>query len=231
LLLLASGLATSAAARLSQTGAFSCAGLGTPSANATATSSAASIKTIAASTSSTLAPSATSLSSCPTDISAGSYQFPILIIPTSPEEGDHSFGNSSEAFISPINSTLFNFDIPYTGTCSLLFLFPYASSLDPSAGTYYFSGIEEELGEEGGLDFALLAGIANASTTYNTTPQVTKDYGKTVIIPGNNYTIATFSCSSGQSVTYSATSIANVELDYFQDKRPSPIGLYVVPCS
>ena len=113
----------------------------------------------------------------------------------------------------------------------MIFLFPYVSELDPSAGRYNFSGIEEEEGENGGLDFARLSGVASASTTYNTTPSVATDYGKTEIIPGNNYTIATFLCQSGTPVTYSGTSVGNVELDYFQDSAPEPIGLYVVPCA
>ncbi|TVY43964.1 hypothetical protein LSUB1_G001367 [Lachnellula subtilissima] len=70
---------------------------------------------------------------CPTDISSGIFQFPHLIVPTSPKSPDTAFGNSFKASISPINSTLFNFDIPttapYTGFCSLIFLFPYAQNL------------------------------------------------------------------------------------------------------
>jgi hypothetical protein len=160
-----------------------------------------------------------------------------LIIPTSPKAPNHTFGNSYQASISPINTTLFNFDIPSTApyaassSCALLFLFPYASSLAPSAGTYYFSGVEEEEGEHGGLDFALLQGIATSATTYATTPGVAQDYGKTEILPGNNYTVAVFPCQSGKTVTYAASSVGNVELDYFQNSAPSPIGLYLVPCA
>jgi len=194
-------------------------------------------------TSSSVSPTSTSApatvystsASCPTDISSGTFQFPHLIVPTSPEEPDNAFGNQYEAIISPANTTLFNFDIPpwspYTGTCALLFLFPYGTDLDPSAGRYTFSGVEEELGENGGLDFALLSGVANGGTTYHTTPGVAVDYGKTQIIPGNEYTIAQFPCQSGQTVTYSASSVGNVELQYFQDDAPSAIGLYIVPCS
>jgi len=170
---------------------------------------------------------------CPADISSGTFQYPHLIVPTSSEDPNYAFGNSYKAYISPINITLFNFDIPssYNGTCALLFLFPYGSDLDPLAGTYYFSGTEEEEGEHGGLDFALLSGVANVGTTFNSTPAVVKDYGRTEIIPGNNYTVAVFPCTSGKTVTYSGSSAGNVELDYFQDSAPSPIGLYVVPCS
>jgi hypothetical protein len=90
--------------------------------------------------------------------------------------------------------------------------------------------MEQEEGENGGLDFALLNGVAGPLTTYDTTPPVATDYGKTMVLPGNNYTIATFPCQSG-TTSYTVSSVGNVELDYFQDSDPSPIGLYIVPCS
>lgn len=205
-----------------RTGGYNCTALGRPDPTSTTTT--------------TTVPSATTSPNpvCPTDISSGNYQFPHLIVPTSPIDSNHSFGNSYSAYISPINTTLFNFDVPSSyasQTCALLFLFPFGSDLDPSAGKYYFSGIEEEKGEHGGLDFALLSGIANSGTTFASTPVVATDYGMTQIIPGNNYTIAKFPCAAGQAVSYSVSSRGNVELDYFQDSAPEAIGLYIVPCS
>jgi len=209
-----------------RTGGFGCSALGRPSSPSVPTATA---------TGSPVASTASPSAACPTDISAGTFQFPHLIVPTSPQVPDYAFGNSFKASISPVNTTLFNFDIPvdppYTGTCSLLFLFPYGTDLAPSAGTYNFTGIEEEVDEKGGLDFALLSGIANSATTFNSTPAVATDYGKTEILPGNNYTIATFPCHrSGTPVTYSVSSVNNVGLEYFQDDAPSPIGVYIVPC-
>lgn len=234
-----------------RTGGFNCTALGRPD-NSTSTASASSstVPTLLPTTlpatgtaatptvtpflTSSLSPSSTSSPSaaCPTDLSHGDFQYPHLIVPTSSKDGDHAFGNSYEAYITPINTTIFNFDIPptYTGTCSLIFLFPYKTDLDASAGGYTFSGTEAEVYEHGGIDFALLDGIASSTTTYNTTPKVLTEYGKTQVIPGNNYTIATFACQAGKTVSYSATSVGNVELDYFQDSAPMPIGLYVVPC-
>jgi hypothetical protein len=172
--------------------------------------------------------------SCPTDISSGEFQFPLLILPISPEAPDYSYGNSYVAYISPDNTTVFNFDIPeaapYTGTCALLFSFPYASQLSMSNSPFYFSGIEQEEGDHGGLDFALLKDVAGPELTYRTTPPVDVDYGTTEILPGNSYTIATFPCKSGES-SYSVSSVGNLELDFFQDSDPNPIGLYIVPCS
>jgi hypothetical protein len=155
-------------------------------------------------------------------------------LPISPEAPDYSYGNSYVAYISPDNSTVFNFDIPesapYTGTCALLFSFPYASQLSMANSPFYFSGIEGEEGDNGGLDFALLKAVAGPELTYRTTPPVETDYGTTEILPGNSYTIATFPCKSGES-SYSVSSVGNVELDFFQDSDPDPIGLYIVPCA
>ena len=168
-----------------------------------------------------------STNSCPKDISSGEFQFPHLIVPVSSEDPDHSFGNSYSAYISPINSTLFNFDIPsavpYNGTCALIFLFPFG-------GATYFSGTEEEEGENGGLNFALLIEVASANATYNTASGVELDYGRVEVDPGYNYTVATFFCDPGSTKTYEASSDGNVELDYFQQSGPNPMGLYIVPC-
>lgn len=174
----------------------------------------------------------TAAPACPTDISGKVFQAPHLIVPTSPQAPDHSFGNSYKAYISRTNSTLFNFDIPstptYAGTCALIFTFPWGSDSD---APYYFSGMEEEESEHGGVDFAMLSTYALATTTYHTTPAVQKEFGKLEMLPGNSYTIATFPCHGGKTLGFSATSVGNVELDYFQDDAPSPIGLWIVPCA
>jgi hypothetical protein len=207
-----------------RTGSFSCAAEGRPPASSSAAPTA----------SPTAPPTSSATQSCPTDLTGGVYQFPHLIVPTSSQAPTTSFGNSYTAHISSSNTTIFNFDIPagdpYSKTCALLFLFPFGSDLDPSAGQYYFSGIEGEEGENGGLDFALLQTYAKSTTTYATISQVATDYGKTEILPGNNYTIATFQCPQARTVGFSVGSVGNVELDYFQDSAPSPIGLYIVPC-
>jgi hypothetical protein len=212
-----------------RTGSFSCAAEGRPpSSSAAATASATAI-----STHPTQAATTSTALSCPTDLSGGVYQFPHLIVPTSLQAPNISYGNSYTAHISPTNTTVFNFDIPtgdtYNKTCALLFLFPYGSDLDPSAGKYYFSGIEEEEGEKGGLDFAMLQSAVYNGTTYSSIPPTATDYGKTLILPGNNYTIATFACPR-QATGFSVSSVGGVELDYFQDSAPSPVGLYIVPC-
>jgi hypothetical protein len=176
-----------------------------------------------------------SAASCPNDIRSGTFQYPHLIVPTSPQSPDHAFGNSYKAFISPTNTTLFNFDIPdqapYLGACSLVFQFPYRSQLAwHNEPTFYFSGLEQEVGSNGGLNFALLSGVADSSTTYNDIAPIDTNYGKTKIVPGNNYTIATFPCRAG-TFTYEVSSVGGIEFDFYQDSRPYAVGLYIVPCS
>ncbi|KAK6607590.1 hypothetical protein H4I96_03825 [Botrytis cinerea] len=194
------------------TGGFSCAALGRPS--TASTTSAAAV-------------------SCPTDISSGPFEYPHLIVPVSSESPDHPFGNQYTAHITPQNSTIFNFDVPstapYTGNCALLFLFPVASATE--AGTYNFTGIEEETDENGGIDFSLLSAIANANTTYNTQPTVATDFGKVEVLPGKGYTVSTFACPAGKTVSYEAKSVGGLGLEYFENSAPSAIGLYMVPCA
>ncbi|APA11918.1 hypothetical protein SS1G_05457 [Sclerotinia sclerotiorum 1980 UF-70] len=213
------------------TGGFSCAALGRPTSSSTtsiasATSSASSTIPVATSTTS-------AATSCPTDITSGPFEYPHLIVPVSPESPDHAFGNQFTAHITPQNSTIFNFDVPskapYTGICALLFLLPVASNTQ--AGTYNFTGIEEETEENGGIDFSLLNGISNSDTTYNTQPAVATDFGKVQVIPGNAYTVATFACPTGKTVSYAAKSAGGVGLEYFENSAASAIGLYMVPCS
>lgn len=221
-----------------RTGGFSCAALGRPSASSAAPTATVSpvlaYQSPAVPTSSS-APTSSAAHSCPTDLSGGAYQFPHLIVPTSLQAPNRSYGNSYKAYISPANTTLFSFDLPstpaYNSTCALLFLFPFGSDLDPSAGKYYFSGIEEELGEKGSLNFAMLLGGISNSTTYANMGPIATDYGKTQILPGSNYTVATFGCKEGMQSAWAVSSVGGVELDYFQNSAPSAIGLYVVPCS
>jgi hypothetical protein len=223
-------------------GGFSCAALGRPSSTlvtSTATPAAASTATPSETTNAAVASSATTptggsttttTASCPTDISSGTFIAPNLIIPVSPSSPTTSFGTQYSATITPLNSTLFAFDIPptYPSTCSLLFLFPYANR---AQFPYSFSGIEQESVHHGGLDFALLNGAVDNSTTFATVPAVGEEYGTLMVYPGNNYTVVKVACRGGERVSYEVKSVNGTALQYFQSTGASPIGLYVVPCS
>ncbi|ESZ91388.1 hypothetical protein SBOR_8240 [Sclerotinia borealis F-4128] len=216
------------------TGGFSCAALGRPTSTSTSSIASAtstptfSIIPLPATTSTTSV-----TASCPTDITSGPFQYPHLIVPISPESPTHAFGNQFTAHITPENSTLFNFDIPssapYTGTCALLFLLPVASATQ--AGTYNFTGIEEETEQNGGINFAVLDGIANVNTTWDSKPVVKSDLGTLQVLPGKGYTVAVFECPAGKTKSYSAESVGGLGLEYFENSASSAIGLFMVPCS
>jgi hypothetical protein len=152
-----------------------------------------------------------------------------LIIPVSSEDPTVALGTQNSATITPFNSTLFSFDIPqsYTGRCSLIFTFPYGNF---ASIPYEFSGVEEEVLADGGLDFALLNGHIANSVTYETKPDIAMDYGTIDIVPGNNYAIANFECQTGQRITYEVSSVNNLTLQYFQSSGDSPLGLWIVKC-
>ena len=213
------------------TGGFSCAAMGRPSSTSTITMTTNAAQSqpftpvTAAATQCT-----TATSSCPTDISSGTYVAPNLIIPVSPESPNVAFGTQYSATITPENSTIFAFDIPYTynGYCALIFLLPFG---DDAQFPYTFSGIEEEKGSDGGLNFTLLNGVVNNATTFNSLPPVGTPYGTTEVMPGCNFTIAVGPCAGGETASYEVSSVGGVVLQYFQSTEGSPIGLWVVPCS
>lgn len=228
------------------TGGYSCAALGsssTPSVAATTLSSTSlpqstnsdSAPTVSAFLSTTTSAAASVTTSaaatCPTALSnSTAAQSPNLIVPIS-SNVTTAYQSSTLASINPTNSTLFNFDIPSTlsgQTCALLFLFPFSSDLADDA-TYQYSGIEEEVGEDGGLDFALLDSAVVSGVTFATAPAVKQDFGKTQVLPGNGYVISQFDCVPG-TLSYKVSSVGAVTLNFYQDSNPSAVGLYVVPC-
>ena len=52
----------------------------------------------------------------------------------------------------------------------------------------------------------------------------------TVVAPGNAYTIASFPCPAGQTVSYEVKAVGDTYLRDFQDYNPSPIGVYITKC-
>lgn len=229
------------------TGGYTCAGLGssaTPSVSAATAASTSpsqssisdqgpSISAFLPATTGASASSTTSAAvSCPTALSNNTaFQSPNLIVPVSASNLSTAYGTGTLASINPTNSTLFNFDLPTSldgQTCALLFLFPYASDLADDA-VYQYSGIEEEVGEHGGLDFARLTGPAVSGATLTGSPAVEQDFGSTQVLPGNGYVISQAACVPG-AVSYKVSSVGAMTLNFYQDSNPSAVGLYVVPC-
>jgi hypothetical protein len=146
-----------------------------------------------------------------------------LIVPVSQSYPDKAYGDSYNGQISPDISTIFNFDVPssYTGTCSLVFLFPEQSQLETSS--YTFSG-------DGAIDFKQLSWVASKSTTYASQGSVETDFGVKSVTPGSWTVAATFPCPAGQTVSYELSAASGTSLTFFQDYNPSPIGLYITEC-
>jgi len=169
------------------------------------------------------APPAPSPSACPAALT-GTYEFPHLIIPVNSESPDTAYGTSFFGEVNSTVSSIFNFDIPEADsgkTCSLVFLFPLQSQLQTSSFT--FSG-------DGQIDFSVLQDFASVTTTYANKPAIGADLGTVTVAPGNSYTITTFSCLAGKTVSFELSEAGSTSLKYFQDSNPSPIGLYITVC-
>lgn len=168
-------------------------------------------------------PSATA-GACPANLN-GAYEYPHLIVPVDKSQPTKQGGTSYNGTISSTVSSLFNFDIPNSDTgktCTVIFLLPTQDKLTTSA--FSLSG-------SGGLDVALLSSPATEQTSYNTVPSVEKDYsGPSSVTPGNAYVIQTGACPSGKRIGLKVSATGTLNLNYFQDYNPSPIGLYVTVC-
>lgn len=110
--------------------------------------------------------------------------------------------------MSPTNSSTFTFPIPSSWsdkTCSLVFTWPTKDKLQTS--DYWVSG-------EGSLVFS-----KDGQPLGEVKPAVP---GKYVLWSGK--------CDAGMEVKYKGESKGGVDLRYFQDYNPEPIGLWVVAC-
>ncbi|KAE9365122.1 hypothetical protein N431DRAFT_518127 [Stipitochalara longipes BDJ] len=159
---------------------------------------------------------------CPADLN-GNYQYPHLIIPVSKSSPNKAYGTSYNGKITSDISSIFNFDVPssYTGTCSLVFLFPEQANLETSSFT--FAG-------DGNISITELNSVATQSTTYATQGNVASELGSGSVAPGQDVVISTFPCPAGKTVSYEMSSVSGTSLEYFQDYNPSPIGLYIRSC-
>ena len=174
---------------------------------------------------STVTPSGTpAASGCPADIN-GAYQYPHLIVPVDAANPDKAYGTQYNGTINSKVSTIFNFDIPasYAGkTCSTVFLFPQLDQLETSS--YSFN-------DKGGFTIAVLNGVADESTTYANAPAVAKQIGQVDALKrGSSYTLSQDSCPAGTRVSFEVTATGGLDLSFFEDYNPSPLGLYVRAC-
>ncbi|CZT18171.1 uncharacterized protein RCC_04011 [Ramularia collo-cygni] len=161
---------------------------------------------------------------CPTNLS-GAYEYPHLIVPVDSANPTTAKGTSYFGTVSPTVSSVFNFDIKPEDagkTCSIVFLFPKQEDLETSSFT--FNG-------KGGMKVTSLAGPATEQTTYDTVPAAGQVYGTVSnVAPGNEYHIASIACPAGQRIGVEISSTDGLDLHYFQDYNPSPIGAYITVC-
>jgi glucan endo-1,3-beta-D-glucosidase len=134
-------------------------------------------------------------------------------------------GTSYFATISPTVSSIFNFDIKPEDagkTCSLVFLFPKQENLETSSFT--FNG-------KGGMKVTSLTAPATEQTTYDTVPAA-GHISNTIsnVAPGNEYFVASMACPAGERIGVEVSSTDGLDLEYFQDYNPSPIGAYITVC-
>jgi hypothetical protein len=159
---------------------------------------------------------------CPADLS-GDYQSPHLIIPVSSAKPYKAYGSSYNGYVSDVKSTIFNFDFPehYSGkTCSLFFMLPSHDDLETS--DYSLSG-------QGSVHFDVLYGTATTETNYANQPDKALHLNDFPLASGTTYWVADHPCPGGESVAFEM-SASGVNLEYFQDYNPSPIGLYIRAC-
>ena len=162
-------------------------------------------------------------SACPTDLS-GSYETPHLIVPVNSEHPDQSYGTSYNGMMNSSASSIYNFDIPqsYEGqTCSLVFMLPKKADLETS--DYTLEG-------QGSISVDRLSSPCKESTTWNSAPQIASHAGDFSPQPGNSYVVMTDSCAAGSTQSYELSASGGLDLNYFQDYNPSPIGLYITTC-
>lgn len=168
-------------------------------------------------------PSASS-GACPAKLGAH-YEYPHLIVPVDKSQPTKAGGTSYNGTISSTVSSIFNFDIPASDagkTCTLVFLLPTQDKLTTSA--FSLSG-------SGGFDVAGLTSPATEQTSYNTIPSTKQDLGgPSSVTPGNEYVITSASCPAGQRIGVKVSATGSLNLNYFQDYNPSPIGFYVTVC-
>ncbi|KAH8700234.1 ubiquitin 3 binding protein But2 C-terminal domain-containing protein [Talaromyces proteolyticus] len=169
-------------------------------------------------------PSSPSGTGCPTNLTAGHYEFPHLIIPIDSSSPSSTPGTSFNGTVTSTISSIFNFDIPselFGKQCSLVFLFPTQDKLETSS--FSFSG-------NGAIDFAQLQSPASIQTSASNAPAVKTNYGITVVSPGHSYSITNFSCPGGQTIAFELKNAGSTNIDWFEDYNPSPIGLYITTC-
>lgn len=172
-----------------------------------------------------MSPASPSGSACPANLN-GAYEYPHLIVSVDSANPSKAYGTSYNGTITPTISSIFDFDIPASDagkTCSLVFLFPEESALETSA--YTFNG-------KGGISVSKLPEPATEQTTYNSISSAAAHPAGSIpsLQPGNSYVVSSYECAAGQRVAFEFSSTGGLDLDFFEDYNPSPLGAYITVC-
>jgi len=101
-----------------------------------------------------------------------------------------------------------------------VFLLPIKSQLETSS--YTLSG-------SGGINVYELVSAATQQTTYDTVPATAVILGSiSSVVPGNAYTITSYACGAGLTESFEVSVTGSLDLEYFQDYNPCPLGMYII---
>lgn len=153
----------------------------------------------------------------------------------------------SEVSISPKNSTIFEYSIPQSfipanasldgepQLCALQFRMPVCTELPKGYPCYDFSGLEQEILSDSGINFTLTVDDGMAVWDNTALHQV---------FPGEDSIIGTFECGrpagsygSSRRISWQASSVRNFSLEFLQagvgdhPEFHDGIGAWIVPCS
>ncbi|KAI1344816.1 hypothetical protein F5Y15DRAFT_6526 [Xylariaceae sp. FL0016] len=187
--------------------------------------------------------------------SAASISQVCSVAPSAPSIGPSKLGSpnadvpdglqdtAAEVAISFQNSTIFQYTIhtsflpPITEAkstlCALQFRMPVCTDLPSGYPCYAYSGMEQEILSNSGMNFDLVHDDGNAKWNSSELHQ---------IFPGDIVTIGTFDCGTprdtygGRKMTWNVTSVRNFGLNFLHaDIGPNAefkdgVGAWIVPC-
>lgn len=101
-------------------------------------------------------------------------------------------------------------------------LFPKKEDLETSDYTYSVKG---------GLSFDELTAAATSATTYANQPSVAVHLDTiTDLEAGNSYIVTSHACGAGLTASFEVSSVGGLDLTFFEDWNPSPLGLFITAC-
>ncbi|RYP43388.1 hypothetical protein DL770_011693 [Monosporascus sp. CRB-9-2] len=163
-----------------------------------------------------------------------------------PEAPGGIHDSSSEVSISPRNVTIFEYSIPpsflplntsnsgFPPLCALEFRMPVCTDLPNGYPCYDFSGLEQEIVANSGINFVLRTDDDMATWDDTELHQV---------FPGENSIIGTFECAKlagsyggNRGISWEARSVRNFSLEFLHagvgdsPEFQNGIGAWIVPC-